>query len=122
MKKHILFVDDEPNVLQGLQRMLRPMRHTWDMHFAGGGQEALTLLEQTTFDVVVSDLSMPGMDGVQLLTHITARYPHTVRIILSGYADGEMMRRAVGLAHQYLSKPCEAARLQEIVTRICLLP
>ena len=65
--ERILFVDDEPKLLQGLQRMLRSMRHEWDMAFASGGREALEMLEQTPYDVVVTDMRMPGMDGVQLM-------------------------------------------------------
>jgi YesN/AraC family two-component response regulator len=84
MKKRILFVDDEVNMLQGLRRMLNTMRHEWDMVFVESGQEALALLAQTPCDVIVSDMRMPGMDGVQLLTQVMERFPLTVRIILSG--------------------------------------
>ena len=83
-KQQILFVDDEPNVLQGLRRMLHPLRHEWEMAFAGSGQEALEHLEHTPCDVVVSDMRMPGMDGAQLLAHIQLQYPHIVRLVLSG--------------------------------------
>ena len=62
--KRILFVDDEPKVLEGIQRMLRPMRHEWDMVFAQSGQEALSILAEQPADVVVSDMRMPRMDGV----------------------------------------------------------
>ena len=75
MKKRILFVDDEVNVLQGLRRMLNPMRHEWDMVFAESGQEALALLAQAPCDVIVSDMRMPGMDGTQLLTQVMERFP-----------------------------------------------
>ncbi|MEK7722895.1 MAG: response regulator, partial [Acidobacteriota bacterium] len=56
---NILFVDDEPNILDGLQRMLRPMRHEWQMFFANSGREALHLLDETSIDVVISDMKMP---------------------------------------------------------------
>jgi HD-like signal output (HDOD) protein/ActR/RegA family two-component response regulator len=121
MKKRILFVDDEVNVLQGLRRMLNPMRHEWDMVFAESGQEALALLAQTPCDVIVSDMRMPGMDGTQLLTQVMERFPLTVRIILSGYADSSMVLKAVGPVHQYLAKPCDAATLQVTVARACAL-
>lgn len=117
MKKRILFVDDEPNILQGLRRMLHSMRHEWDMTFANGGHEALQLLAQAPCDVVVSDMRMPGMDGVQLLTQVMERYPCIVRIVLSGYADREMNLGVVGTAHQCLSKPCDAALIKASVTR-----
>ncbi|HOW18772.1 MAG TPA: response regulator [Phycisphaerae bacterium] len=121
MKKRILFVDDEPNVLQGLQRMLRPMRNEWDVAFASGGPEALQKLAAEPFDVVVSDMRMPGMDGAQLLTEVMRHYPQTVRIVLSGHSDQEMILRSVGPAHQYLAKPCDAETLKSTVARACAL-
>ena len=63
MRKAILFVDDDPNILDGLRRMLRSMRKEWDMAFAQSGQEALDLMAEKPFDVIVSDMRMPGMDG-----------------------------------------------------------
>jgi len=70
MKKRILFVDDEVNMLQGLRRMLNAMRHEWDMVFVESGQEALGLLPQAPSDVIVSDMRMPGMDRTQLPTQV----------------------------------------------------
>ena len=74
-KKRILFVDDEPMVLQGLQRMLRHMRTDWDMAFVESGSKALDLMAQTPCDVVVSDMRMPGMNGAQLLTEVMSATP-----------------------------------------------
>ena len=121
MQKRILFVDDEVNVLQGLRRMLNPMRHEWEMVFVESGQEALALLAQAPCDVIVSDMRMPGMDGTQLLTQVMERFPLTVRIILSGYADSSMILKAVGPVHQYLAKPCDAATIQLTIARACAL-
>ena len=72
-KKQILFVDDEPMVLKGLQRTLRKMRTEWDMAFSSSGKEALDILGQQPIDVIVSDLKMPEMDGMQLLTEVKAQ-------------------------------------------------
>jgi HD-like signal output (HDOD) protein/CheY-like chemotaxis protein len=119
--KRILFVDDEPNVLQGLKRMLRPMRKEWDMAYAGGGEEALAMMGEAPFDVVVSDMRMPGMDGAQLLTEVTRRYPNTVRIVLSGQSEKEAIFKAIGKTHQYLSKPCNPEVLKQTVARACAL-
>lgn len=121
MKKRILFVDDDPNVLQGLRRMLHPMRGEWDMKFAASGREALDLMEQVTFDVVVSDMRMPGMDGSYLLAEVRKKQPRAVRMILSGYADDETVLRAIGPTHQYLAKPCNAKTLRATVARACAL-
>jgi HD-like signal output (HDOD) protein/CheY-like chemotaxis protein len=117
MKKCILFVDDEPKILEGLGRMLRVMRHEWDMHFATGGPEALDLMARQSIDLVISDMRMPVMSGLEFLTEVKARYPNVIRIVLSGHADQLLIMRAVGVAHQYLSKPCEAEALQSMVTR-----
>lgn len=117
----ILFVDDESKVLEGLQRMLRSMRHEWEMAFAESGEAALERLAQEPFDVVISDMRMPGKDGAQLLTEVREKHPQVVRIILSGHSDQEMIMRSVGPAHQYLSKPCDAETLKKTVTRACAL-
>ena len=86
-RKRILFVDDERNILQGLQDLLRKQRKEWDMAFALGSQAALDELAQAPFDVVVSDMRMPGMDGAELLARIKEQYPSVARIVLSGHAD-----------------------------------
>ncbi len=117
MKSRILFVDDEALVLQGLQRMLRPMRGEWEMAFVESGPKALELLSQSPMDVVVSDMRMPGMTGADLLGEVMKRHPKTVRLILSGHADQDLILKCVGSAHQYLSKPCEPEMLKAAVMR-----
>ena len=84
MAKRILFVDDESMVLSGLQRSLRPMRSEWEMVFAAGGNEALAAMDLQPFDIIVTDMRMPGMDGAQLLEEVQRRSPHTLRMVLSG--------------------------------------
>jgi putative nucleotidyltransferase with HDIG domain len=121
MKQQILFVDDEPNILKGLQRSLRPLRNQWEMTFAEGGVRALECLEQASFDVIVSDMRMPQMNGDQLFRKVQEKYPMMARIILSGYSDQEMVMRSVKSAHQYLSKPCDKQVLIDAVTRACSL-
>lgn len=121
MKRQILFVDDEPNVLQGLQRMLRTMRNEWEMDFATGGEEALRKLEQASFDVIVSDMRMPGMNGAQLLKEVARKYPDVVRIVLSGHSDREYILQLVTTTHQYLAKPCDAETIKDTVNRACAL-
>jgi HD-like signal output (HDOD) protein/CheY-like chemotaxis protein len=115
----ILFVDDEPNILEGLQRILRPMRHEWRMVFANSGAEALHVLSEENFDVIVTDMRMPGMDGSQLLTAVQQEYPQVVRFILSGYAEKALTLKSVGVAHQYLAKPCDVELLKASVSRTC---
>jgi Predicted signal transduction protein len=117
MSVRILFVDDEPNVLQGLRRMFRPMRHEWDIHTAESGAEALSLLEQQPFDILVSDMRMPVMDGVELLGRVRDAHPQVARFVLSGFADDETILKTTTLAHQYLSKPCDPELLKGAVSR-----
>ncbi|HAA03471.1 MAG TPA: two-component system response regulator, partial [Syntrophobacteraceae bacterium] len=119
--RRILFVDDEPKVLEGLKRMLHGMRREWEMAFANGGMEALEILNTKSFDVVISDMRMPGMDGYQLLEKVRQLHPEAVRIILSGYSDRELILRSVRSAHQYLAKPCEAEMVKSTVARACAL-
>ncbi|MHC1700577.1 MAG: HDOD domain-containing protein [Humidesulfovibrio sp.] len=111
MKRNILFVDDDSNVLQGLRRMLRPMRESWDMHFATSGQEALELMARVKMDAVVSDMRMPGMDGPELLRRVMREHPDAIRFALSGYSDQELVGRSIAPTHQYLTKPCDEKKL-----------
>lgn len=117
MKKRILFVDDEPMVLEGLKRMLRPMREEWEMVFIDSGAKALELMEQTPFDAIVSDMRMPGMNGAELLAEVLKRSPQTVRLILSGHADGDLVLKCIGSTHQYLAKPCRPEELKAAIAR-----
>ena len=99
----ILFVDDETSILDGLKRMLRPLRQEWGMSFAPGAEAALALLDATPFDVIVTDMRMPGMDGATLLEIVREKHPSVLRIILSGYTELQASLRAVPVAHQFLS-------------------
>jgi len=117
----VLFVDDETRVLEGLQRMLRARRHDWEMVFADSGASALEACDRSPFDVVVSDMRMPGMDGASLLSEVQRRHPDTVRIVLSGHADRAGAARAARVAHQFLAKPTDAAGLTETIERACQL-
>ncbi len=117
MKKRILFVDDEEFALSGLDRSLRSMRGEWDMEFVGSGLAALNRMAEAPFDVIVSDMRMPGMSGAELLNEVMKRHPQTVRLILSGYADHDLILKCVGATHQYLAKPCDAKTLRMTVQR-----
>ena len=120
-KKKILIVDDEINVLEGLKRMLRPKFDEWDMEFVDSGFKALDLLDREPFDILVTDMQMPQMSGFELLEEVQKKHPEIVRIILSGYTQFETAVRAMGLAHQFLTKPCDADKLKETLSRALLL-
>lgn len=121
VKKGILFVDDEPNILDGLRRMLRSMRKEFTLAFADGGQKALDEVKSKNFDIVVSDMRMPGMDGAEFLTEVKKISPQTIRIMLTGQADDESVMRTIGVVHQFLAKPCDPDKLKEILIRAATL-
>lgn len=117
----ILFVDDEPKILEGLRSTLRAYRRDWTMEFCDGGEKALARLAQQPFDVLVTDIRMPGMDGAELLTRVREAYPDMVRIVLSGQSEQERILLAVGQAHQCLAKPCDPEDLRRTIARSSLL-
>lgn len=120
--KRILFVDDEPNVLQGLRRSLRGQRHLWDMHFTESPRAALEQIQaEDPFDVVVSDMQMPEMNGADFLAEVMRLQPSTVRFVLSGHTSSERLVQSSTVAHQFLSKPCDPSRLGVLINRACTL-
>ena len=115
MKPRIILVDDEVNVLQAYGRVLRAR---FAVDTAEGGEAALGMLsERGPYAVVVSDMRMPGMDGVELLAQAKGRFPDTVRIMLTGNADQGTAAEAVnrGEIFRFLSKPCDSALLIETI-------
>ncbi len=111
MTEKILFVDDELNVLESIARQLRKR---FALRTADSGQEALKILqEEGPFSVIVADMRMPGMDGVQLLSNVKDLYPDTVRMMLTGNADQETAIEAVNKGHifKFLNKPCPTSIL-----------
>ena len=113
----LLFVDDEPRVLQALQRQLHGMRNEWQINFIEGGKKALEFMATNPVDVIVTDMMMPGLDGAELLTEVMKRHPAVIRIVLSGHTDREAILRLVGPAHQYLGKPCNTDELRSAIAR-----
>src|SRR5262245_4158883 len=119
--KRILFVDDDQSILDGLRNLLWKYRREMKMAFALGGEDALGQLAKGPFDVIVSDMRMPGMDGATLLQKVKEEYPDVVRIVLSGHAEQEAIFRALPIAHQFLSKPCDADKLCNVIESACRL-
>jgi DNA-binding NtrC family response regulator len=106
MRERILFVDDDRNVLDGFRRTLS---REFLVETALGPEEAASLIEKNSpYAVVVSDMRMPGMNGIQLLSKVKASSPDTVRIILTGNADMETAVQAIneGSIFRFLIKPC----------------
>ncbi|TWU06420.1 response regulator [Stieleria varia] len=113
----ILLVDDEAQVLRGVSRMIESEVADWEVETALSGKGALEMLEEDEFNVVVTDMRMPGMDGSQLLDAVELRFPQVLRVVLSGQADRETVLQAIRPMHQYLSKPCDPQKLIDIIRR-----
>lgn len=113
----ILCVDDEPNVLKSLRRLFRGAEYI--IHLAESGAKGLEVLEQQTIDLIISDMRMPHMDGAAFLTQAAIKWPDTVRILLTGFADIESTIAAVnqGKIYSYCSKPWEDAELKSLVAK-----
>jgi HD-like signal output (HDOD) protein len=118
MKKTILFVDDDPLLLEVYPLMLDAVADRWAIDCAEGGAKALGKLANKKFDVVVSDLRMPDMSGIQLMNEVRRLYPETSRIIISGLGDQEEIARSLETTHQFLSKPVKAKELVATISRI----
>ncbi len=117
-KTRILFVDDENSILQGLKRLLWSMRDTWHTEYAPGAEKALEILSKAPFDVIVTDIRMPGTDGLELLEKVKADHPGTARIVLSGHTEMEALLQSTAIVHQFLAKPCEMDALKAVIQQL----
>lgn len=108
----LLLVDDEANILASLRRLLRPTGYT--IHTAESGAAGLTILERERVDLVISDMRMPEMTGAQFLEQVRNRWPETMRILLTGYADVSSTIDAInrGEIFRYVSKPWDDDQLK----------
>jgi FixJ family two-component response regulator len=116
MPEKILLVDDDSNALSGYRRILNREFH---LEAALGGEEALKLLAQNgPYAVVVSDMRMPGMDGIQLLSRVKMESPNTIRVMLTGHGDMETAIDAIneGAIFRFLNKPCSKEMMAKTLT------
>ena len=120
-KTRVLIVDDEMHQLEHLRKALAPVFSSWDMAFAKNGFDALSQFESAPFDVIITDLLMPGMDGIGLLTEVARRSPRTIRLLMTNPPERERTFRSICLAHQFLVKPCDAAEITTAITRTARL-
>lgn len=114
----ILFVDDEKAILRSLKRLFYGLG--WQLYFAEDGREALGILSEHRIDMVISDMRMPNMDGHTLLKEVQRLYPHTIRLILSGFSDEKEIYQAVldGSAKSYFLKPWEPKQLIDFLKHL----
>lgn len=114
----LLFVDDEPLVRETYELFASPLRPFYNVFTAASGDEGVKLLKSNRFDVVITDLTMPGMDGLQFLAHVVRHQPDTARLIISGYADRLKVARCLFVGHRYFDKPCDTRSLTELLVRL----
>lgn len=114
-KANILFVDDEQNILDTLKRFMRNSHY--QCFFANSGKQALELMEEHMIDVVVSDMKMPKMTGEQLLREVSTLYPETIRIVLSGFSEDELVMAAINEGHiwGFIHKPWNNSELSQAI-------
>jgi len=121
--RRILFVDDDELILRSIDRVLR--RHAqesgWELYFLSDGDDALELMNQKSFDIIVADANMPRMSGSSLLRRVQESNPSVVRILLTGNTGLEVLRTTLPYAHQFIAKPCDAQLLRTTLENACSL-
>lgn len=118
MQKRLLFVDDEPLLREMYEIIGALLGQDHKITTARSGKEALALLEKSQFDVVVSDLAMPEMDGLEFMNRVVREYPESARIVISGFADRMKIAECLTVGHRYFSKPFQVGPFVKLLTRI----
>jgi HD-like signal output (HDOD) protein/CheY-like chemotaxis protein len=121
MRKRLIFVDSDCNVLEGLEQMLSPLKDEWEMEFVGDPNEALERMAEGTFDAIVTEMKLDGMGGLDLLEQVSKKQPRTIRLVLSDEADENEAVKISATAHQYLSKPSDSLALRSVLQRALAL-
>ena len=116
--KKILFVEDNEVLLELYGNLLDDERDQWQTTLAPDGETALKLLQKSAFDVVASDMQMPGMNGIELLGHVRTLHPQTSRIIISGFTDQAEAADSLNCTHLFIPKPFEVDVLRATLARI----
>ncbi len=117
-RPRILFVDDEANVLNALRRSLRDLRERWDLHFLTDPERALVAIRASDFDTIVTDVRMPGMDGLELIRCIREipGYEDVPIVVLTGNSEADLKRRALDMgAVDLLNKPVAT---EDLIARV----
>ncbi len=117
--KRLLIVDDEETLTFSLYQTFIFSQNNYEVVTAASAEEALNKMQDNPFDLVLSDISMPGMSGLQLLDHIRKLYPHTAVIIMTAYGNEERKEEAIakGAIH-YIEKPFEIKEVKRLVMEV----
>jgi DNA-binding NtrC family response regulator len=118
MQVSILLVDDDKNLLQGVERVVKMERKDVIFSFCSDTLVARLLLEKTKFDAVVSDYRMPGEDGIAFLEYVRFTYPAIKRVLLTGQSENEVYDRAIKVAQRYIAKPCDSLEIIRVVEEL----
>lgn len=118
MSNRVLFVDDDPLLRDCYAGISPALQGKYQVLTAANAKDAVALLQTRPFDVVVSDLTMPGMDGVQFLGHVVRTQPDCARIVISGYLDRAKISQCLFVGHRYFNKPCDLKALTEFLLRL----
>jgi len=110
-RPYVLAVDDEPGILKSLERLFHSEQ--MEFHTALGGTKAIEMMEKQTYDLVLSDMRMPDMDGAELLNRVYDFNPESIRMLISGYSDHDLVIKAIneGHVHAFIEKPWNNAQL-----------
>ena len=113
----ILLVDDHQELLNSLNRAFYLLPDEWEVDAAINGKEAIEMLSKRAYDVIVTDIKMPLMNGADLLDFVVAKYHSTIRLVLSGYTEKDLIYKTVGTAHHFLTKPVNLEKLIRVIRR-----
>src|SRR5688572_4240548 len=119
MHKRLLFVDDEPILREVYFSLGEALGNGHEVCTAASGPEALKLLTEKSFDVIISDLAMPQMDGMEFLNEVVRDYPESARIVVSGFADRLKVAECLTIGHRFFNKPLNFKALSALLKRIC---
>ena len=115
VKKRILFVDDDKSILDGIRRVFRMTKNAWKMEFLTNAKDAIEVMKSTNYDMIVTDMQMPGINGLCLLEHVKDNYPAMIRFMLTGFADEDVRNKAYKWAHQFICKPFDTVYLRDMI-------
>ena len=115
---HVLIVADDPALLEALPEALRLRLDPIDVDTCDSAVAALERIETQDYDAIVTDIKMPGMDGLALLAHIRERRPSTPTLLITGHGEEDLAARALeGGAYDYISKPIDRDQFIESLKR-----
>lgn len=115
----VVFVGDDPGIVQSMRDAAHPWHGAWDVHFVESGEAALTLFGQLpTVDVLAAHVHASGLPIVELLNKVRQSSPHTARVVLSGQSDRESVLGLIGVAHQFMAVPVDIELLTGLIEHI----